>query len=177
MTMDIHTASAQPWDCMNQHALTIDLSRAVPVKSFARGGDPDAAPSAHFAAKKIVEAARLQQSRPSRFCQPLSNRTGRSERLGDRQAKDCHPVAPCRFSLVRAMEVAMSRRQTEGAARNSPTDPHHEPRQPAVTLPGFMANSSSSASMLVKPRSPNTWQGTGNLHLKAGRRSSATGPM
>src|ERR1700730_13126029 len=34
--------------------------RAVPIKSFARGGDPDAAPSAQCAAKKIVEAARFQ---------------------------------------------------------------------------------------------------------------------
>ena len=30
---------------------------------------------------------------------------------------------------------------------------------------------------LVKPRSPNTWQRTGNPHLKGGRRSSATTPM
>ena len=35
--------------------------RAVPIKSCARGGDPDAAPSAQSAAKKIAEAARLQQ--------------------------------------------------------------------------------------------------------------------
>ena len=30
------------------------------------------------------------------------------------------------------LKVAMSRRQTEGDARNSPTDPRHEPGQPAV---------------------------------------------
>jgi hypothetical protein len=44
-------------------------------------------------------------------------------------------------------------------------------------LPGSMAKSSSSALRLGKPRSPNTWQGTGDPHLKAGRRSSATTPM
>jgi hypothetical protein len=40
-----------------------------------------------------------------------------------------------------------------------------------------MENSSSSASMLVKPRSPNAWQGTGDPYLKTGRRSSGTTPM
>jgi hypothetical protein len=30
------------------------------------------------------------------------------------------------------MEVALSRRKTEGAARNPPIDPRHEPCQPAV---------------------------------------------
>jgi hypothetical protein len=35
------------------------------------------------------------------------------------------PLASRWFSFVLAMEVAISRRQTEGGARNSPTDPHH----------------------------------------------------
>jgi hypothetical protein len=37
-----------------------------------------------------------------------------------------------------------------------------------------MANSSSSASKLARPRSPNTWQGTGDPHRKNGRRYFAT---
>ena len=40
-----------------------------------------------------------------------------------------------------------------------------------------MANSPSSASTLVKPRSPNTWHGAGNRHRKDGRHSCATTPM
>jgi hypothetical protein len=47
-------------------------SEAVPIKGFARGGDPDAAPSAQCAAEKITEATHIQQSRSSGFCQPLS---------------------------------------------------------------------------------------------------------
>ena len=35
--------------------------RAVPIKSFARGGDFDVAPPAQCAEKKIAEAARFQQ--------------------------------------------------------------------------------------------------------------------
>jgi len=57
-----------------------------------------------------------------------------------------------RFLLVLTMEIAMSRRQTKGAG----------------------ANSSNSASTLVKPRSPSIWQGTGGPYLKAARRSSTT---
>ena len=37
-----------------------------------------------------------------------------------------------RDTFVLAMEVEMSRRQAHGLARNSPTDPRHEPGQPAV---------------------------------------------
>ena len=39
--------------------------------------------------------------------------------FGDRAAGDGDPLASCRFSLV----LTASRRQTEGAARNSPFDP------------------------------------------------------
>ena len=48
------------------------------------------------------------------------------------RAGDRHPLASCRFSFVLAMEVEVSRRQTKGPARNSPTDPRHEPGQPAL---------------------------------------------
>src|SRR5580704_9167572 len=48
---------------------------------------------------------------------------GRFGRLGDRQTGDGHPLASCGFSLVLAMEVANSRRQANGAARNSSADP------------------------------------------------------
>ena len=48
---------------------------------------------------------------------------------------------------------------------------------PLWGAPRSMANSSSSASKLARPRSPNTWQGTGNPHRKDGRRSSAIMPM
>jgi transposase InsO family protein len=41
-------------------------------------------------------------------------------------------LASCWLSFVLAMEVEMSRRQTKGAVRNSPTDPRHEPRQPTL---------------------------------------------
>src|SRR5208282_4237511 len=44
-------------------------------------------------------------------------------------------------------------------------------------LPGSMANSSSSALTLARPRSPNTWQGAEGRHPRAGRHSCATTPM
>jgi len=56
----------------------------------------------------------------------------RCERLSDRGAGDCYRLASCWLSFVLAMEVEMSRRQTKGAVRNSPTDPRHEPRQPTL---------------------------------------------
>ena len=59
-------------------------------------------------------------------------RTECSERPSDRKAGDCYPLASRWFSLVLAMEVAISRWQAKGAARNSPIDPRHEPRQSAV---------------------------------------------
>jgi hypothetical protein len=59
-------------------------------------------------------------------------RAGCSERLGDRQAGDGHPLASSRVSVVLAIEVALARRQTEGPARNPSVDPRHEPRQPAL---------------------------------------------
>src|ERR1019366_2558733 len=37
--------------------------------------------------------------------------------------------ASCRLSVVLALEIEMPSRQTKGAARNSPTDPQHEPGQ------------------------------------------------
>ena len=40
-----------------------------------------------------------------------------------------------------------------------------------------MANSSSLALTLARPRSPNTWHGAEGRHPKAGRRSCATTPM
>jgi hypothetical protein len=43
-----------------------------------------------------------------------------------------HPLASGRVSLVLALEVALSRRQTESAARHSSIDPEYEPRQPAL---------------------------------------------
>jgi hypothetical protein len=51
--------------------------RAVPIKGFAQGGDPDATSSAHCAAKKIAEEGRVQQFRPSGFCRSLSDRHDR----------------------------------------------------------------------------------------------------
>jgi hypothetical protein len=94
----------------------------------------------------------------------------------DRHAGDGHPLAADRVSLVLAMEVARSRRQTGGPARNPPIDPRHEPRQPILALPGSTVNSSNSASMWVRPRSPDIWRDTGDLHRKAGRPSCATTP-
>jgi hypothetical protein len=55
-----------------------------------------------------------------------SNCAARCESLGDRGAGDGSLLDRAGFSLVLAMEVAVSRRQTDGAARNSPTDPRHE---------------------------------------------------
>ena len=48
---------------------------------------------------------------------------------------------------------------------------------PLWGAPGSTVSSSSSASKLARPRSPNTWQGTGDPHRKDGRRSSAIMPM
>ena len=73
-----------------------------------------------------------------------------------------------------------------GAHRRCPCQP--ERRRPVHVIRAMslanplwgaprMENSSSSASMLVKPRSPNAWQGTGDRYLKTGRRSSGTMPM
>src|SRR5215831_12760771 len=59
------------------------------------------------------------------FYVPLSACTRHSEHLGDRQAGDGHPLASGRVSVVLAMEVARSRRQTESASRNPPIDPRH----------------------------------------------------
>jgi hypothetical protein len=66
------------------------------------------------------------------FCQSLSDFATHCECLGDRKAGDSHPLASRWFSLVLAMEVAISRRQTKGAARNSPIDLGNEFRQSAV---------------------------------------------
>ena len=82
--------------------------------------------------RKVAEAAHFQQFRSSGLCHPLSICAAHCERLGDRGAGDRHPMASCRFSFVLAMEVEMSRRQAKGPARNSPTDPRHEPGQPAL---------------------------------------------
>jgi hypothetical protein len=46
--------------------------------------------SAQCAAKKLAEAACLQQSRSSGFCQALSDCAARCECLGDRGAGDCY---------------------------------------------------------------------------------------
>ena len=48
---------------------------------------------------------------------------------------------------------------------------------PLWGAPRSMASFSNLESPLAKPRSPTTWQGTGDLHRRAGRRSSATTPM
>src|SRR5262249_31954103 len=61
--------------------------------------------------------------------------------------------------LVLALEVALSRRQTKTMSLATRFG----------ALPGSMANSSSSASMGIKPRLPNIWQDTGNLHRICGR--------
>src|SRR3984893_8362276 len=63
---------------------------------------------------------------------PLSDFATHCECLGDRKAGDGHPLAWRWFSLFLAMEVAISRRQATGAARNSPIDPGNESRQSAV---------------------------------------------
>jgi hypothetical protein len=84
----------------------------------------------NIAAKKTADTTRLQQFRSTGFCWPQLDCAARCECLGDRRAGD--PLASCWFSFVLTMEVATSRWQTEGAARNSPTDPRHEPGQPAV---------------------------------------------
>jgi hypothetical protein len=86
----------------------VDRHRSVPVKSFALGEDPDAAPPAQCAAKKIAKAAGFQQFRPSNFCRPLSDFATHCECLGDRKAGDGHSLASCRVSLVLALEVAIS---------------------------------------------------------------------
>ena len=110
----------------------VDRHRAVQVKRFPRGGDPDAAAPAQCAAKKIAKAAGFQQFRPSGFCRPLSDCAAHCECPGDRGAGDCYPLASRWVSLVLAMEVGISRWQTDGGARNSPADPRHERGQPAV---------------------------------------------
>jgi len=110
----------------------VDRHRAVQVKRFPRGGDPDAAAPAQCAAKKIAKAAGFQQLRPSGFCRPLSDCAAHCECPGDRGAGDCYPLASRWVSLVLAMEVGISRWQTDGGARNSPADPRHERGQPAV---------------------------------------------
>jgi hypothetical protein len=108
----------------------------------------------------------------------LSACTRHSERLGDRQAGDGHPLASSRISLVLAMEVAFPRRQTEGPARNPSVDPRHEPRQPALRRSADpTANSSNSALMWVKPRSPSIWLRHRRPRRKGGRSSCATTPV
>ena len=66
------------------------------------------------------------------FATPLCRCAAHCERFGDRRARDGRPLASCRFSLVLALEVEVTQRQTNGPARNSPTDPRDEPRQSAV---------------------------------------------
>lgn len=51
---------------------------------------------------------------------------------GDGAKGDGYRLASSRVSLVLAMEVALSRRQTKSAARNPPVDPRHEPCQPTL---------------------------------------------
>ena len=54
------------------------------------------------------------------------------ECFGDRRTPNGRPLASCRLSLVLALEVAVTQRQTNGAARNSPADPRDEPRQSSL---------------------------------------------
>ena len=122
-------------------------------------------------AQIFANSRHRQHARGHIFCQPLSDCAARWECLGVREAGDCYPVASCWFSFVLAMEVAMSRRQTEGAARNSPTDPRHEPGQPAVgRSPDPWRTPQARHRCWSNPRSSSTWQGTGDPPLEAARR-------
>src|SRR6185369_17961715 len=52
-------------------------------------------------------------------------------------ADDCeagyrHPLAPCRFQIVLALEIAAPLRPTNCTVGNSPADPRDEHRQPVV---------------------------------------------
>jgi hypothetical protein len=150
----------------------VSRRRPVPIKGLARSGDPDAAPSAQCAAKKSAEAARPQQFRSSGFCRLQLDCAARCECLGDRRARRrlSGGIVPV---FVRSGDGS----RDVAAADQVPLEIRQLFRATCGALPGSMAKSSSSALRLGKPRSPNTWQGTGDPHLKAGRRSSATTPM
>jgi len=89
------------------------------------------------------------------------NRACSSPRIFDGRAQDEHRNTTCET----------------GAGANSPLIRDMSLANPLWGAPGFTENSSSSASTSAKPQSPSTWQGIGDLHPKAGRRSSATTPM
>ena len=103
--------------------------RALPIARCARGGVLTLRHQLNVLRRKAPKRVAFNTFDLFRS---LSNRAGCSEHLGDRQAGDGHPLASGRVSLVLAMEVALSSRQTEGPARNPSVDPRHEPRQPAL---------------------------------------------
>ena len=131
--------------------------RAVPIKGFARGGDPDTAPSAHCAAKKIAEAARLQQFRSSGFCQPLSDCTAHCACLGDRKAGDCYPRHRAGFvrfgdgsrDLAAADRRCRSKSSLANPLRGAPPELHGE-----LLKLGIDVGQTSVAKYMARHRRP-----------------------
>src|SRR5262249_1684800 len=54
------------------------------------------------------------------------------EGADDREARYRHPLAPCRFQIVLALEIPEPLRPTNCTVGNSPADPRDEHRQPVV---------------------------------------------
>ena len=96
-----------------RHAQTdlVGGHRSVPIESFARGGDPDSAPSAQRAATRVTEAFRVRQFRSLDIRQPVSDRTQRGERIGDRQSR-----RPLSAGIVRAFDCSGDGNRDRAAA-------------------------------------------------------------
>jgi hypothetical protein len=75
------------------------------------------------------------------------------------------------------MEVALSRRQTEGPARNPPIDPRHEPRQPVLGRSAIHGELLKLGIDVDQTSVANIWQDTGDSHRKGGIRFCATTPV
>ena len=109
---------------------------------------------------------RGQLSQISIACCPLSVGAARCEFVGNRGAGDCYRLASWRLSVVLALEVEMSWRQTKGAARNSPTDPRHEFGQSTLGCPlgfhgellklGIDVGQTSVAKYMARQRRPSS---------------------
>jgi hypothetical protein len=153
----------------------VRADRIVPIASLARNRDPGASSPTQYLAAQITEATDPRQYRPVDICRALWSGSWCVERPGNGQTGNRHSLAPCRFPLVLAMEVAAAWRPSEGAFRAEAADPEHQHRQPTLGRPQkSTASSSSLASMSGRRRLPSTWLGGGDLRARDGRRFFAT---
>src|SRR5215471_17743666 len=147
----------------------------VPVAGLIGSWDPDPSSSTQHPATACAEESGVQCRGSPDLCWAVSFGAKCHQGTDDREARYRHPLAPCRFQIVLALEIPEPLRPTDCAVGNSPADPRDEHRQPVVGERRESTGSfSSSASRSARPASPSIWCGGGALPRRDGRRSFAT---